>query len=160
MLTFEKLSKIKVGTFCGIMNTDVLHLRDNAGLGLSLNRAPGSISGLISHLYGFQGPTLDINTMCSSGLVALDVACNALRAGACDVAIVAAANWVGAENSFRNIGSVNALSKTGILDPLGRVPDGYVRGEAMVTLILQSVQDVEPGGLLRGVVEATGRYVR
>ncbi len=78
-----------------------------------------------------------LDTACSSSLVALHFACQALRSGECDYALV---------------GGVNALltphlyvyfSKAGILSPTGRchvfdaAADGYVRAEGCGMLVLQ-----------------------
>jgi acyl transferase domain-containing protein len=153
-LSFEDLSNMKVGTFCGIMNNDVAILRDIAGLDFSLNASNGGVSGFVSHAFGFHGPSADLNTMCSSGLVCLNFAVDEIQKGACDVAVVAAANWIGGGQMFSKVGSVNALSHSGLQDCLGRNPDGYIRGEGMVVFLLQRLEDVKEGGTVRCVVEA------
>ena len=129
-----------------------------AGQDFSLNAASGGVAGFVSHVFGFHGPSADVNTMCSSGLVCLELAIDAIQKGSVDVAVVAAANWVGGIDTFRKVGSVNALSTSGLQDCLGRNPDGYIRGEGMVTLVVQRVQDVKEGGTVRCIVEAIARY--
>ncbi|HEX3048180.1 MAG TPA: beta-ketoacyl synthase N-terminal-like domain-containing protein, partial [Bacillota bacterium] len=47
----------------------------------------GILASRISYLYNFRGPSLVIDTACSSGLVGLHEACHALNKGECDVAI-------------------------------------------------------------------------
>ncbi|GAB6040379.1 amino acid adenylation domain-containing protein [Endothiovibrio diazotrophicus] len=44
----------------------------------------------VSYLLNLTGPSLDIQTACSSGLVALHVACRALRAAECEMALAGA----------------------------------------------------------------------
>lgn len=145
----------RVGVYCGIMNSDAMLARNSTNNShFSLNAASGAVAGTVSHILGFTGPCLDVNTMCSSGTVCFELACEALKNGSIDVAVVAAANYVGGPGSFINIASVQALSPTGLEDSLGTFPDGYVRGEAMAVVILQRAQDLKPHQKVRGIVEA------
>ena len=157
-LDCSSLSDKKVGVYCGIMNNDMLETRHETGQNFSLNAALGSVAGIVSHVYGFKGPSMDVNTMCSSGLVCLQLAKEALQCGSCDVAIVAAANWTGGMQNFMRMGGVNALSPTGIEDCLGSEPSGYVRGEGMVSLVLMRLNEVGSEDI-RGILEAVERFV-
>jgi len=150
----KDLAALRVGMYCGIMNNEMTQTRQDAGVDFSLNACGGSVAGFVSHMFGFQGPCLDVNTMCSSGLVCLELATEALARGSCDVAFVAAANWIGGESGYRNIGSVNALSKDGLQDCLGQAPNGYVRGEGMVVHMVRRLKDVRAGANVHCVIEA------
>ena len=105
-------------------------------------------AGRLSYYFGWEGPNLAIDTACSGSIVALHLACQALKSGECDVAVV---------------GGVNALltphlyvyfSKAGIMSPTGRchvfddAADGYVRAEGCGMLVLQresdAVRDARP----------------
>lgn len=50
------------------------------------------LSNRISHAFDLHGPSMTIDTACSGGLVAVHQACQSLRSGECDSAIVASAN--------------------------------------------------------------------
>lgn len=48
---------------------------------------PSVIGGRVSYLMDLKGPNLLVNTMCSSSLTAIHLACQAIRAGECDMAV-------------------------------------------------------------------------
>ena len=58
----------------------------------------------------FRGPSLAIDTACSSSLVALHRACNNLRDGECDLAVVGGVNVLLMDGSVRFV--ANAIDGT------------------------------------------------
>ncbi|KAK7757296.1 Reducing polyketide synthase dep5 [Diatrype stigma] len=55
---------------------------------------PGIISNRISHVFNLRGPSIVVNTACSSSVYAIHNACNALRTGECGAAVVGGSNLV------------------------------------------------------------------
>ena len=94
-------------------------------------------SGRLSYCFGFNGPSVTIDTACSSSLVAFHLACQSLRQGECEAALVAGVNALLAPNLFI------CLTKMGLLSPEGRCKafdatgDGYVRAEGCGALVLK-----------------------
>jgi len=94
----------QIGVFVGLCNNgwiasqDVFAASDPySSTGLSQSAAANRLSFLL----GLTGPSLVIDTACSSSLAALHTAMNSIKCGDCDLAIVAAADLLLSENSFK-----------------------------------------------------------
>jgi natural product biosynthesis luciferase-like monooxygenase protein len=112
-------------------------------------------AGRVAFHLGLQGPTMAVDTACSSSLVAVHLACQSLRAGECDLALVGGVHLMLAPETMI------VLSRTGALAPDGRCKtfdaraDGYGRGEGAAMLLLSRAGDVgavapRPLGVVRG----------
>ena len=98
-----------------------------------------------------------VKTGCSSSFIALHSACEALRSGDCDGAIVGGTNLILAPDM-----SI-AMSEQGIVSPEGRCKtfdahaNGYGRGEAINAVFIKRLSDaVRDGNPIRGVIRGTG----
>lgn len=63
--------------------------------------SPAAVSGIaadlpnrVSHAFGFTGPSIAVNTSCSSSLTALHLAVRSIENGECDTAVVAGVNLI------------------------------------------------------------------
>jgi acyl transferase domain-containing protein len=98
-------------------------------------------AGRLSYALGLKGPSLSVDTACSSALVALHLACQHLRGGECDLALAGGVHLLLAPDS-----SV-AFARTRMLDPSGRCrtfdaeANGYVRGEGCGVIVLKRLSD-------------------
>ncbi|MGE3272807.1 MAG: type I polyketide synthase, partial [Chloroflexota bacterium] len=103
-------------------------------------------SGRVSYALGLEGPSLTLDTGCSSSLVAVHLACQSLRAGECDVALA------GGVNVILQPHVMIALSHGGILSPDGRCKfgdaraDGYVRSEGAAVVVLKPLAQAQADG--------------
>jgi acyl transferase domain-containing protein len=148
----ERGRRTPVGVFVGVMNNDYGQLAlksvglegiDPAFLGARANCA---ISGRLSHLFGFQGPSLVVDAACASSMVAVHLACQSLRNGECGMAVAAGVNLVlSPEVSV-------FLSQSGVLSPEGRCrtfdasANGYGRAEACGVLVLKRLSEAQAQG--------------
>lgn len=115
------------------------------------------LSNRLSWFFDLRGPSLTINTACSSSMVALHEACQSLRQGESDMALVASANVILCPDMFTYLGMQNFLSSSGKCKSFDATGDGYGRGEGIAALILKRVSAaVEDNCPVRAVIRGTG----
>lgn len=115
------------------------------------------LSNRLSWFFDLKGPSLTINTACSSSMVALHEACESLRRGESDMALVASANVILCADMFTYLGMQNFLSSSGKCKSFDASGDGYGRGEGIAALVLKRVSPaVEENTPIRAVIRGTG----
>lgn len=80
--TIDELRKVKVGVYVGVMS----------------HRAHWSIANRVSYTFNFKGPSLAVDTGCSSSFVALHLACQSLFLGEIEMALVGGVNVLSADH--------------------------------------------------------------
>ncbi|MGC3999548.1 MAG: beta-ketoacyl synthase N-terminal-like domain-containing protein [Anaeromyxobacter sp.] len=117
----------------------------------------GSVAAArIARRFDLLGPRLAIESACASTLAALQAAVQALRAGACDTALVGGA-WADMQPEFY-VGSCrfNALSAKGST-PFDARASGFVPGEGAGFVVLRRLADAERDGQrVQAVVRGVG----
>jgi acyl transferase domain-containing protein len=139
-----------VGVFVGLCAFDYALLGHEAGAALGPYSAIGGAlclaSNRISHALGFDGPSLTVDAACASSLVATHLACRALAAGECDLALAGGANLVLTPSVNVSFQAARMLSPSGSCRPFDVAADGYVRSEAAGMLVLRRLEDARTGG--------------
>ncbi|PHH80451.1 hypothetical protein CDD80_1461 [Ophiocordyceps camponoti-rufipedis] len=96
-------------------------------------------SGQISHFFGLTGPSMVVDTACSSSAVAIHVACAAIQAGECSMALAGGLNISG-ERSRRNLAAASFLSPSGgPCRPFDAGADGYCPGQGGGFVLLKGL---------------------
>jgi len=134
-----QLSGRCVGTFVGVEEGDYGRLARPAEDGQAPITANhnGILAGRLAYFLDLSGPAVAVNTACSSGLVALHQACQSLRSGECDTALVAGANLLLTPHGYRQMSEAGMLSAQGECFAFDERADGMVPGEAVVVLVLK-----------------------
>ncbi len=141
----------RTGIFTGVAANEYAHLLSSEPIEkiephFITGNALNAISGRVAFALGFEGPAVAIDTACSSALVAIHQACQALRSGDCDMALA------GGVNVLLSPVTVVAASRARMLSPVGRCKtfdssaDGYVRSEGCGILVLKRLSDAERDG--------------
>ncbi|XP_075725717.1 fatty acid synthase isoform X2 [Rhipicephalus microplus] len=94
-------------------------------------------SNRISYSLDLQGPSMTIDTACSSTMAALTEALLAIRSGRCEAAIVGGASITLDPYYMKNFQALGVLSSDGKCRPFDISGDGYVRSEAVGAFFLQ-----------------------
>lgn len=135
----RRLSGSLVGVFVGISNADYARRTvggppdPHAGTGSALSIA----ANRISYQFDFRGPSMTVDTACSSSMVALHLACGALRRGEANVAIAGGVNLVLDPDLSAHFATAGFLSADGRCKAFDARANGYVRSEGVGLVILK-----------------------
>ncbi|CCU99902.1 hypothetical polyketide synthase [Malassezia sympodialis ATCC 42132] len=95
----------------------------------------------LSYLFDLRGPSVYLDTACSSSITCLHLARSAILRGDCDMAVVAAVNLILAPHASLSFSTLGTLSPTGLCHTFDASADGYSRGEGCTVIILQRTDD-------------------
>jgi acyl transferase domain-containing protein len=146
----QKLAGTQTGVFVGIGIDDYAkrqikhHIPIDAytGSGNAFCFAPGRLS----YLLGLQGPSLAIDTACSTSLVTIHLACQSLRNGECNLALAGGVSLMLSPEVTLYLSKTRALSPDGRCKTFDRDANGYVRGEGCGMVILKRLSSAIADG--------------
>ena len=142
-MRLEDLQKSRTGVFVGVMNLEFGALVTDSSNYKNIDQFSSTgitasiIANRVSFCLNLTGPSVAVDTACSSALTALKIACDNLQNGDCEVAIVCAPNVV-LNHAMQMVSSIG-----GLLAPDGRCKsfdasgDGYGRGEGFAAVLLK-----------------------
>src|SRR5262249_16028297 len=115
-----------------------------------------SIANRVSYFFNFQGPSLSVDSMCSSSLMALHLACESIRRGECSAALVGGVNLSLHANKYMLLSRGKFASSDGRCRSFGKGGDGHVPGEGVGAVLLKPVrQAIKDGDPLYGVIRGS-----
>ncbi|SER40873.1 type I polyketide synthase [Actinokineospora terrae] len=142
----RSLRRTRTGVFVGIAENDYARLVEDSGE-LEHYDATGTgfcfASGRISHVFGFQGPNIAVDTGCSSSLVAIHQAVSALRLGECDHAVAGGVHLRLAPTTSLSLAKTRALAPDGRCKTFDASADGFGRSEGCGMIVLKRLSDAE-----------------
>jgi phthiocerol/phenolphthiocerol synthesis type-I polyketide synthase C len=100
----------------------------------------------LSYLFDLRGPSLACDTACSSGLLALHLASQAIRNHECDQALAGAVNLILSPEVTIAFSKANMLSPDGRCKSFDEAANGYVRGEGCAILVVKRLRDAVRDG--------------
>ena len=135
----SKIYGSKTGVFIGRCNTPNEERYENFISELDPLAVTGSfnsiLSSRISYIFNLQGPSIVIDTACSSGLVAVHEACLSLKNKDCDLAIAGGVQIRYMPVKSKSVDMIEANS--GKLSPFDKDASGTVWGEGVGAIILK-----------------------
>ena len=102
--------------------------------------------GRVSFNFGFEGPSVSVDTACSSSMVAVHMACQALREGECEMALAGGANVILATDQTRLFTHAKMLAADGHCKFADESADGFVRSEGAAMVVLKRLSDAVAAG--------------
>ncbi|QTL38545.1 SDR family NAD(P)-dependent oxidoreductase [Xenorhabdus budapestensis] len=114
----------------------------------------GSIANRVSHFFNINGPSLAVDTMCSSSLTSIYLACQALRQGDIEMALAGGVNVSIHPNKYLILGQSKFLSDEGRCQSFGEGGTGYVPAEGVGAVLLKPLaKAIEDGDYIYGVIK-------
>jgi 3-oxoacyl-(acyl-carrier-protein) synthase/pimeloyl-ACP methyl ester carboxylesterase len=161
-LTTEDLRDLRCGVFVaglpGDYRTVVAQAGDVAfGTHSFLGNAPSSLSGRVSYFYDVSGPSITLDSACSSSLTALHQAVLNVRAGECRSAIVGAVSVFSTPEVLTFARRSRMSSPAGACVPFTDAADGFVPAEGTAAVVVMRYDEARARGLrVYGAVVAVG----
>ncbi|KAK0620712.1 hypothetical protein B0T14DRAFT_432757 [Immersiella caudata] len=111
----------------------------------------------LSHFFDLRGPSMALDTGCSTTLVGLHQGCQSLRTGESDMSVVGGANVMFNPDMFLAMSSMTLISKDGKSYAFDSRANGYGRGEGSATVILKRLDDaLRDGNPIRAIIRDSG----
>ncbi|WUB43691.1 type I polyketide synthase [Streptomyces griseorubiginosus] len=145
------LREAPVGVFIGAIWDDYAKLVHQYGAEAVTHHtitgtSRGVIANRLSYALGLRGPSMVVDTGQSSSLVAVQLACESLRAGESTVALAGGVSLNLAPEGFTVAERFGALSPEGRTHTFDARADGYVRGEGGGVVVLKTLRQAVADG--------------
>ncbi|WP_205632961.1 beta-ketoacyl synthase N-terminal-like domain-containing protein, partial [Enhygromyxa salina] len=148
-----------VGVFVAVMYQEYPLLGAEAqgrGQQVALWGSASTIANRVSYFYDFHGPSMAVDTMCSSSLTAIHLACEAIASGQCEAALAGGVNLSLHPNKYMVLSQRQFLAHDGRCRSFGAGGDGYVPGEGVGAVLLKPLaKALADGDHVYGVIAGT-----
>ncbi|AHV91480.1 beta-ketoacyl synthase, C-terminal domain protein [Bordetella holmesii 30539] len=148
------------GVYIGISSADYAY-RMSEDLGaIDASTATGNTASIaanrLSYFFDLRGPSIALDTACSSSMVALHQACRAIQSGECTYALTGGISLHLHPYGFITFSKASMLSPSGQCNVFDASGDGYVRSEGGGIFVLKDYdQALADGDRILAVVAAT-----
>ncbi|MFH8902660.1 amino acid adenylation domain-containing protein [Streptomyces coeruleorubidus] len=157
--TREQLRGARTGVFVGMMygHYQLYGVQEALrGEGFATSSSYASVANRVSYFFDFTGPSVGLDTMCSSSLVTIHQACLAIRNGDCDVAVAGGVNISSHPVKFLQLAQRGFLAEDGRCRSFGEGGTGYVPAEGSGAVLLKRLDAaLADGDRILAVVKAS-----
>ncbi len=151
--------KQKVGVFAGITKTGFDLYGSCYSYGdekFHPRTSFGSVANRVSYCLDINGPSMPVDTMCSSSLTAIHEACEHIIRGECSMAFAGGVNLYLHPSAYVWLSAQHMLSKDGYCRSFGAGANGFVPGEGVGVLLLKPLsQAIQDNDNIQGVILST-----
>jgi acyl transferase domain-containing protein/enoyl-CoA hydratase/carnithine racemase/acyl carrier protein len=149
----------QVGVYAGVMYGEyqLLGVESTlAGRPAGFASNPASIANRVSYVMNLHGPSMVVDTMCSSSLTAIHLACQDLKLGRTELAIAGGVNVTIHPNKYLMLSAGQFISGDGHCQSFGEGGDGYIPGEGVGVVVLKRLSDAQrDGNVIYGVIRGS-----
>ncbi|ASZ12600.1 SDR family oxidoreductase [Chitinophaga sp. MD30] len=149
----------KVGVYVGVMYEEyqLFGPEETAkGNPIALLGNPSGIANRVSYFLNLHGPSMAVDTMCSSSLTAIHLACKDLQTGETELAIAGGVNLSLHPNKYLILSEGGFASSKGRCESFGEGGEGYVPGEGVGAVLLKPLaRALADGDRIYGVIKGT-----
>ncbi|MFE4579138.1 type I polyketide synthase [Streptomyces chartreusis] len=141
--------QVPVGVFAGCSNANTYYQHNLHAVNLSpseahrvlLVNANDFLSTRVSHIFGFTGPSMTVQSGCSTSLVAVHTACNSLLNYECDVAVAGAVSVTMPLTEGPDFEEGMIFSPDGYTRAFDEGANGTVLGNGVGVVLLKRFED-------------------
>ncbi|MGL4399622.1 MAG: SDR family NAD(P)-dependent oxidoreductase, partial [Luteolibacter sp.] len=148
-----------IGVFMGVSHNDYQNIQGGGTdrKGISAHSPTGSAHSIaanrISYCFNLSGPSLSMDTACSSALTAVHLACESLYAGRCEMAMAGGVTVMITPDGFIGFSQAGMLSPDGKCQAFAAEANGFVRGEGAGVVLLKPLSKaIADGDPIQGVI--------
>ncbi|MEU9256162.1 acyltransferase domain-containing protein [Streptomyces sp. NPDC048270] len=136
-----RLSGTATGVFAGAIWHDYADLGAADPAGASLHSATGRalnmVANRLSYVLGLTGPSVVLDSACSSSLLAVHLACQSIWAGESETAVAGGVNLLLSPETMVSLSKFGGLSQDGRCKAFDARGDGFGRGEGAGVIVLK-----------------------
>ncbi|MGW8956313.1 SDR family NAD(P)-dependent oxidoreductase [Paenibacillus sp. NPDC055715] len=158
----EALDCVKCGVYVGAMNHDYQDILENAGISsrhaqAMTGNAHSILASRIAYLLNLKGPAIQLDTACSSALVAIHMACQSLINGEAEMMLAGGVTLYITENPYIQMSNAGMLSAEGKCKAFDQEADGFVPGEGVGVVVLKLLEHaIRDNDHIYGVIKGSG----
>ncbi|KAK8013121.1 Type I Iterative PKS, partial [Apiospora marii] len=119
--------------------------------------SPSILANRVSWFFDLAGPSMHVDSACSSSLTALDLAVQTVQSGNASQALVVGSSIMLSPESSLLLSNMSFLSPDGVCHSFDHGANGYARGEGVVALLIKPISSaVADGDAIRAVIRSIG----
>ncbi|MGZ8245714.1 SDR family NAD(P)-dependent oxidoreductase, partial [Methylomagnum sp.] len=151
----------RCGVFVGVGRGDygqqLIRSRKNLNAYAMMGLNSSILAARIAYWLNLTGPSLALDTACSSALVAIHQACRSIRAGESDMALAGGACVLTTPDTHIMTSKAGMLSPDGLCRPFDAKANGFVPAEGVGVIVLKDLRRaLADGDTVHGVILGSG----
>lgn len=157
----SNVSGEKIGNYIGVLGgSDYKELQERHKEQVEMYHSTGTAMSVtanhISNYFNLKGPSIPLDAACSSSLIAIHLAAQALQLGECSMAFAGGINAILTPTRYISYSKTGMLSPTGSCKTFDEGADGYVRGEGGGVILLKPLaKAIKDGDIIHGVLKGS-----